>query len=175
MGRWSGVKLRVDDYVNLQYITVYRVCNQTIKTNNSLSTYTQQYMFLKNLGYDAPNPPQQILDELELNIKSIPPNDYMILGIDANKSMHNVNSNISKFAINTQLIDIYGANFEAEGIPTHINGSKQIDYILCLHNVQPFITKIHILKYYDGIIFNHRGMFCDVSHTIFTNIQSCKK
>jgi hypothetical protein len=141
MGRWIGVKIHVDDYTNLHCIPAYQVCNQSVKITTSLSIYTQQYMLLQNLGYDKPNPRQQILDDLELYIKSIPPNDYIIIGIDANKSMQDMTTNISKFTINTQLLDAYGKNFKTEEFSTHVNGSKRIDYILCSRNTQLFITK----------------------------------
>jgi hypothetical protein len=67
MGRWSGMKLRINDESNWHYLTVYRVCNQRVKANNSLSTYKQQYIFMQEQGLETPNPRKQIL----LTLKSI--------------------------------------------------------------------------------------------------------
>jgi hypothetical protein len=61
MGRWSDMKLRINDDINLHNITAYQVCNQGIKLTNSMSTYLQQYMYLKAADKEKLNPRKKYL------------------------------------------------------------------------------------------------------------------
>jgi hypothetical protein len=97
LGRWSGIKLRVNEEKTLHYVTAYRVCNQTLSKTNNASTFSQQYMMLKQKGYSEPNPRQLILNDLKDYIKSIPDNDYFIFWMDANESTQDPLSKIQKF------------------------------------------------------------------------------
>jgi hypothetical protein len=53
---------------------------------------------------------------------------------------------------------------------THINGSKQIDFLLCSDNLLGFINKTGSLDFQEGFDSNHRGLFFGISSDIFTKI-----
>lgn len=46
MGRWTGVTYRMTATKKLHVVTAYRVTTNTITINNSLSSYSQQYMHM---------------------------------------------------------------------------------------------------------------------------------
>jgi hypothetical protein len=87
MGRWCGNKIRLHDNRYLHYISTYRVCNQKIKTNYSLSSYTQQYMHMVANNVENPNPRQKVLDNLKLYLSEILEDKFIIMGMEANESV----------------------------------------------------------------------------------------
>jgi hypothetical protein len=177
MGRWSGVKIRVDQKSSLHIVTAYRVCQQTMKTTNSMSTYCQQYMHLKSKGIDNPNPRQIMLHDLHQWLLTLPRDDYIIIGIDANETISEKNSQISKFMQDSNLIDIYSEIHDEKEFSTHVNGTKRIDYIFTSENMRDYISTSGYLNYGDGMISDHRGTFCDISINLFnstTNINTAK-
>ena len=98
-------------------------------------------------------------------------NDYIIIGIDANESLRDVNSEICKFMKNNDLEDIYSKVHEDNTeFPTHINGSKRIDLLLTSKNIIPYINRTGILKFHEGFDSDHRGLFCDINTDLFTNV-----
>jgi hypothetical protein len=169
MGRWSGTKLRVKNNLYLHYITAYRVCNQKLKKNNSLSSYAQQHMHLLQSGKPEPNPRQEVLDDLKSYITTKSSDDYFIIGIDANESASENNSGINIFINETNLIDIYTYIHSEEEFGTHINGSKRIDYMLCSANIKQYVSQVGMLKFQDGFDSDHRGIFCDLDQELFKN------
>jgi hypothetical protein len=169
MGRWSGVKIRTKENQYLHHITAYRVCKQKVNKTNSSSTFSQQFIHLLSSGINIPNPRQQILDDLGHYLQTIDPNDYMVLNIDANEPMSEPNSKMLEFINKNNLTDAYTYIHNNDEFSTHLNGSKRIDFILCSNNVRPYITKTGALQYHDGLLSNHRGIFCDISANLFNN------
>jgi ribonuclease HI len=169
MGRYCGFKIRINDTTCLHYITAYRVCNQKLKVSNSLSSNTQQYMHMLANGTEKPNPRQQILEDLTLYIDNMIPTDKFILGIDANEALSDTSSHIKSFADKNNLIDIFSHLHDETEFPTHINGSKRIDFLLCSQNVHQYINRTGVLQYHDGFSSDHRGLFCDINHSLFEN------
>jgi hypothetical protein len=125
MGRWSGMKLRINNDCNLHYITAYCVCQQEAQISNSLSTYLQQYMHLKALRVEKPNPWQGLLDDLQTYISTIDINNYIISGIDANKSIQDTLSILLQVINTNQLLDLYGNTCKNTKLSTHMNGPKR--------------------------------------------------
>jgi hypothetical protein len=171
MGRWSGIKIRVSDEQSLYYFSVYRVCEQHINGTNSMSTYTQQYRILEHQGFDSPNPRQQVLIDISKTISAIDSKDYIMIGMDANENWCAKNSKIKNFTLENNLVDVYSEKHEDNrDFPTHINGSKRIDYLLCSKNLLPYINKTGIVKFHEGLDSDHRALFCDIDQKLFTNI-----
>jgi hypothetical protein len=169
MGRWSGMIIRVDDYTFRHYYTFYQVCNQMVKKTNSLSTYTQQIMYILASGNIDPNTRKKLFEDLLSQINEIPPTNYIVIGIDANEALKENNSEIQKFIEESNLVDTYHILQHNIEVPTHFNGSSKIDFILCSKNLGQYITQVGVLKFYDGFQSNHRGIFCDISEKLFTN------
>jgi hypothetical protein len=168
MGRWSGVKLRINDNQSLFYITAYRVCDQRVNKTNSLSTSTQQYYKLKEKGHTDPRPRKQFILDMQSYLNSVSDDNYVILALDANESMIESGSDIKKLATTCNLVDIYShIHNDMSDFPTHTNGSKKIDHILCSNNVIPFIEKCGVVKFHEALDSDHRAIFCDISEKLF--------
>jgi predicted GTPase len=171
MGRWSGVKLRLNNSTALHFITVYRVCAQQVNNSNSMSTSTQQYRFLQAMGIKSPNPRNQVLSDLSTWIETVNKADHIIIAIDANENVNDNNSGIGMFIENNDLCDIYSWNTQDDTeFPTHINGSRRIDYMLCTRKTIPYISRTGITKFHEGLDSDHRAMFCDIKQSLFTNV-----
>jgi exonuclease III len=55
---------------------------------------------------------------------------------------------------------------EDDVFPTHINGSKRIDYILCTPNVLQHVEKVGYITFHNALDSDHRAAFCDLHDTI---------
>ena len=121
---------------------------------NSLSTYAQQVRTLQAHGDTDPKPRKKILYDMTEMITKISKDDYIIIGIDANESLQEKNSDINKFMTTNGLKDIYSSiTKDTSEFPTHINGSKRIDMLLASSNILPYITRTGILKFHEGLVF----------------------
>jgi hypothetical protein len=146
------------------------VCPQSVQKSNSMSTYTQQYMSMRAKGSEDPNPRQQVLDDLQEYIQSTDTADYILIGIDANETISEESSKIMKVMKNNLLTDVYLYKHGNEEFPTHINGTNRIDFMLSSQNLLEYITRVGVLKFHKGLDSDHRGMFCDFTKDLYSNI-----
>jgi hypothetical protein len=155
MGRWSGTTYRVHNNRQLHMMSAYRVCASRAQVDISLSTYNQQYVALQVKGIINTDPRQQIIDDLIIKIKSLlrNNNDYIILGIDANANIHADKRGLQKLCEACNLIDMYTTlhDEEDDAFPTHINGSKRIDYILCSPNILQHVEKVGYITFHNAL------------------------
>lgn len=54
-----------------------------------------------------------------------------------------------------------------EEFPTHVNGSKRIDFIMTTAHTIPFVKKIGYTPFYEMYDSDNRGMYCDLDKSIF--------
>jgi hypothetical protein len=54
-----------------------------------------------------------------------------------------------------------------EELPTHINGSQTIDYMLGTENIMQIIHKMGYIKFNKCFDSEHRGIYCDLSSQLF--------
>jgi hypothetical protein len=170
MARWSGATYRLSPVKKLHMISAYRPCKASIDEKNSLATYTQQYYKLLEDGIQNPDPREQFIEDLlkQIKLRNRTTDDYLIIGLDANEAINNENNGINRLIKEGQLINMYQAiHGETPDFPTHINGSKCIDFILCTYNVLPFITKCGYVRFHEALDSDHRAIFCDISNNIF--------
>jgi hypothetical protein len=143
LGRWKGNSYRLSEESKLHIITAYRVCEAKAKSTSSLTVYNQQYIGLLAMGVKTPDPRQQVINDLILQIKKLKQsdNDYILLGLDANADILNDKNGLIKICTECDMVDMYTSIHDKdEKFPTHINGSKRIDYILCSPNLLRFVN-----------------------------------
>lgn len=72
------------------------------------------------------------------------------------------------------LIDIYYDRHihdkDHNEFPTHINGSRRIDYILMTEHTSSFVNVIGYTPFYDQFYTDHRSIYCDLSMSMFSEI-----
>jgi hypothetical protein len=170
LGRWTGNSYRLSPDSKLHVMTAYRVCDSKAEYDTSLSTFNQQYIGLQNKGYTNPNPRQQIIDDLIIQIKKLTKSekDYLMIGIDANADITIDKKGLQKLCKECDLVDMYESihTEDNENFPTHINGSKRIDYILCTTNLLHHVQKVGYIPFHEGIDSDHRAVFCDIDECI---------
>jgi hypothetical protein len=172
LGRWSGTKISVIEEQFLHFILAFRVCSQNITKKNSLSTYTQQYFLLKEKAHDNPKLRKKFMNDMKEYIISIKKHDCILLSIDANEPISDPNSEI-QMGKDCNLIDLYARiHDDHTKFPTHINGSKHIDFLLCSENLLPYVRRTGITKFHKALDSDHRGMFCDIDGNLFNNNKS---
>jgi hypothetical protein len=64
MGKWSGVKYRINKAKRLNVITAYRVIDQPVTANNSLSSNSQHYHTMLNCGIDTVKPRRHFITDI---------------------------------------------------------------------------------------------------------------
>jgi hypothetical protein len=169
MGRWIGTTYRVSEKNRLHILTGYRVCANTIKANTSMSTYSQQYTMMLNRGIKKPDPRKQFLIDIVKFIKNLEltENDYLLITLDANNSNDNDHETINNLVRELNIVDMYMERHGChEQFPTHENGSKRIDYILCSRNLMQFVQRVGYIKFNECFDSDHRAVFCDISTNI---------
>jgi hypothetical protein len=127
MGRWTGFKYRLKDGETITIITAYRVCNQSATmVNKSIQTaYKQQKLMLTDDDTATNNDPQKmfIQDMIKLIMELEDPNNYIILMLDASKSIYDSEGGIRKLLKTTSLINTFSIFTGAEcTIPTYTRG-----------------------------------------------------
>jgi hypothetical protein len=96
-------------------------------------------------------------------------NQMTILTIDANECTSTPEKDgIMDLVEACGLINIYQLlHQDIEEFPTHINGSKVIDYIFGSPNILQYVHKVGYLRFHECFDSDHRGIYCDLSHHIF--------
>jgi hypothetical protein len=98
--------------------------------------------------------------------------DYILLGIDANADILNDKKGLIKLCAECDLVDMFTSiHDEDECFPTHIKGSKRIDYILCSPNLLRFVNKVGYIQFHQAFDSDHRAVFCDLDPTILQGEQ----
>ena len=168
-GRWCSISIEGSEGRRLFIYSVYRVCYNTVENAGTQTTWFQEYSSLLEDGIKFPNPRQQILDDLETDIRMVAsnPKHYIMVCMDANESTRTKGKNsLQIFLRNSGLIDpMNHIHPQLEEVPTHINGSRQIDYCFVSPNLLPYVTKGGILPLNYSMISDHRTIFIDIKYT----------
>jgi len=173
MGRWSTIKITGRQGRILELITVYRVTKNTIQNAGSTTSYYQQWHHLRRLGNAKPDPRQQILSDLSIYIQTIQaPNTAIIIMMDANEATTDIQSKIGQWVQSNDLVDVHMFLHElSTDIPTHIRGSKRIDYIFGTMNILPYVLQGGILPYHFITNTDHRSLYIDIDLQKFLRCQ----
>jgi hypothetical protein len=125
MGRWYGVSLYSNfDHV-IHIITVY----QSVRSEGIHTAFQQQRHILLNNGITQPNPRKQLLQDLSSQINKWNKNNAtIIICIDANEQLKSKENLLPKFLSETGLVPLIQNPLQYP--PTHIRGSKCIDFIV---------------------------------------------
>jgi hypothetical protein len=141
-------------------LTVYRpTIPQGIHT-----CYQQQMNAIKNKGIINPNPRQQLLDNLITEINKFNnANKKTFITIDANEGLFTRNSNLWLFLAQTDMVSL--VQHPQHYPPTHIRGTRCIDFILGTKSLQQHIMQSGITSLYESpwIHTDHRGIFIDIN------------
>jgi hypothetical protein len=176
MGRWTGNCYRLNQLQKLNIITAYRVIDQKVNSRNSLSSNSQQHQMLKMRNINDNKPRAQFIADFneQFSGQCGDENIFTILMIDANENISNPETNSILEIINKcGLVNAYHEfHDDTTEFPTHINGSRTIDYMLVTRNILPYITKIGYIKFHECFDSDHRGIYCDISSKLFENGKS---
>ena len=87
LGRWSRISIEGGEGIQLFIYSAYCVCYNTVENAGTQTTWFQEYSSLLQEGIKSPNPRQQILDDLEIELRNIgsDPKHYIVLCMDANE------------------------------------------------------------------------------------------
>jgi hypothetical protein len=138
-----------------------------LSTAGPLTSIRRQVAALCATGTTIPNPRQQCLDDLELQILALrETNHEIVLGIDANEHIHQ-SSKLLPFLESTGLIDSH--IHPSETISSTKLGSRKIDFLFTTLAIKNHISKSGILAY-DTIYFSdHRPIYIDIAASYFSN------
>jgi hypothetical protein len=159
----------------LNIITAYCVIEQKVTPSNSMSTNSQQHHLLILRGINDAKPRVQFIMDFNEQFGAIcnNSNNMTILMINTNENMNSPENNGILINAFEEFHDNVGE------FPTHLNGSKCIDYMLVTRNVMPFISRIGYTKFHELYNTDHRGIYCDLNNSIFdsntTPINSPRK
>lgn len=157
-GRFCWMQLRGRRDEGITIISAYRVCqNQSSHTAGPYTAYRQQYTLMRDAGYVAPDPRQQVLTDLTKLIESHRSEGYRpIVMMDANgdySASTNKDKALERFLIDNNLVDPYFDKFKSSP-RTFAYGTRRIDYIftdpICVQAIQGV-----------GYLGTHQGAFSD--------------
>jgi hypothetical protein len=141
----------------------------------SLATATQHQTMLLARGVENPNPRKQFIDDLITQFQETCDdiNNYFMLSLDANANLGNDKEGLDKLVEECNLVDVYTTmNQDYTEFPTQQRGSRKIDYMFCTRNLIPYIVKSGYIRFNDGFDSDHRGVFCDISHSILRDYHA---
>ena len=159
MGRWSTIKLQGKQNKYIAIVTAYRVAQSSITQCGPYTAFAQQWHHAKRNNVSSPQPRNDTLNDLQKYIQA-QQNQHgdIILAIDANAHVMDNNQQLATWIANLGLIDIHThLHDSANEPPTHIRGSKRIDYIFCSPPLIPYIIHAGILPFAQFIQYGSRN------------------
>eukprot|EP00957_Ditylum_brightwellii_P022162 1672443-Ditylum_brightwellii.AAC.1 len=81
--------------------------------------------------------------------------------VDANSSLDD--KAFAPFIAKADLCNVIGTAHGIDSSNTHAEGSKATNFILCTPPLLPTIRRSGMLRFYDGIHSDHRGIYCDIN------------
>lgn len=136
----------------------------------------QQSIILRQKGVENPEPRKQFITDLNLQIVkwNVAREDHLIIMLDANEYQGEEPQGLEALNYKNGLVDIYHDRHiqdkAHDEFPTHLNGSRRIDYILMTNHKTPLVQAIGYTPFYDLFDTDHRSIYCDLSITMFDEI-----
>jgi hypothetical protein len=147
------------------------VIDQQITPSNALSSNSQQYHLMLARGITNIIPRKQFIIDFCKQFEEMchDVNQMTILTIDANECTSTPEKDgIMDLVEACGLINIYQSlHADTAKFPTHINGSKVIDYIFGTPKILQYVHKVGHLCFHKCFDLDHQGLYCDLSHHIF--------
>ena len=81
--------------------------------------------------------------------------------VDANSGLDA--KDFGPFVAKIGLCDIIGGTHGIDTPNTHAEGSQAIDFMLATPNIMNMIKRSGMLRFYDGIHSDHRGIYVDLN------------
>jgi predicted membrane GTPase involved in stress response len=93
--------------------------------------------------------------------------------IDANEPIPSKENNgIQELMDKCNLVNLYKElHDDANEFATHVNGSQTIDFMLCTPNLVEHVYKMGYIPFYACYDSDHRGLYCDISKSIFQDSE----
>ena len=162
MGRWTVQHFKGQDTAGLVIYTVYRVSQTTASGLGVKTAFLQQQRVLNRAGVIGPNPKEQVLIELTLEINANRNNGYDILVLmDANSSIND--RHLSSFLQNTSLQDLL--HHDSLDIQTRWPGTKRIDFMFGTRRIAESVKSIGYLPWNCPLVSDHLGLYLDIDET----------
>ena len=143
----------------------YRVCQNAPHNLGPNTSYTNQYVAMREEGVERPNPRKQFFLDLckEVNVsreKGFRP----IVMLDANGDWNHSTSpdeDFRKFLLDADLVDIYHER-HGDSPRTYLWGQKRLDYILVDRGIVHAVRGVGYLGSHDGADSDHVYCFLDL-------------
>ena len=169
LGRWTEAVITGRNNKKVAIITVYGVGKNKIGTCGPQTCYFQQWNILNkdtNLRID---PREKLFEDLSNTIAEYKHlNTEIIIMMDANDTLQNPNSKLTKWVKENQLYDphleLHGCEDEP---PTYARGKNRIDYILTSERMLNYVTGAGILPLHEITTSDHRALFVDIDFKAF--------
>ena len=149
LGRWTETTINGKRDRKVTILTVYVVCHQSETEINTKKTtaYTQQWHLLKRKfpgrNIDARKITMSDLKERIIELKRI--GHEIIVLVDANDSLQQLNSELTSWVTDLDLIDVITDKHGTEDEPaTYARGSQRIDYIFTTNKINEYVYKCGI-------------------------------
>jgi hypothetical protein len=165
LGRWVESEISGKQNRKVTIISAYIVCKDSIDRSGPNTAYTQQWLILKEKNPHAnPEPRATCFEDLKARIKALREQDQeIILMMDANDSLQNTRSALTKWKKEVNLIDpLVQRHGTDEEPPTYARGSKRIDYILVSDRISEYIVAGGILPLHHICFSDHRALYIDI-------------
>ena len=139
MGRWTEVGIHGRQNRQVRIITVYRVPHTTIAQAGTNTSFYNQWHYLRRKGDPKPDPRSQLLTDLGHHIQQLTQDhiDSLIL-MDANEAYSDRHSSLHAWIHKHSLTDVHMYLHQHDtAIPTHVRGTKRIDYVFATPSLLP--------------------------------------
>jgi hypothetical protein len=150
LGRWTESEITGRGNRRVTIICAYIVCKDTIERSGPNTSYSQQWILLTKLNpQNNPDPRSTAFDDLKSRIAEIrEAGQEVIVMMDTNDTLQNTRSALSKWTLETNLIDpLVQRHGTEDEPPTFARGSKRIDYILASEKLSEYISACGISHY----------------------------
>jgi exonuclease III len=160
-GQWCSATIRGRDNEKITFITAYNPCS----TNKGPSTtWTQQHLKMTADGIENPNPRKEFKRRMTEYISSLQDEGHhVVLSMDANTHPQLQDGELFAALESQNVEDIFKIKYQREPPPTHLRGSKKIDYIMTTRHVAQHVTACGMEPFWYHTDSDHRSIFMDIN------------
>jgi hypothetical protein len=157
-GRFCSLKLQGRRDEGIAVFSGYRVCQEGPHNVGPNTSYMNQYIALRELGHQQPNPRKQFFKDLLLEVEAARSVGFRpIIMLDANGDWGHPTSpdkDFRQFLIDADLVDIYHER-HGDSPRTYLWGQKRLDYILIDRGIVHAVRGVGYLGTHEGADSDH--------------------
>jgi hypothetical protein len=165
LGRWCKATLSGRDGSLLSVYSLYNVVKTDISKVGPATIFAQQWQLLRLSGHEKPDPRQQCIDDLKIEVQKEQNigSEIVIMG-DLNEVVGDDPALMASVCATCHLYDPFSDLYPDQAdTPTYARGRKRLDWVFVSRSLSPTIDAVGYNRYNLLYHSDHRAIFLDLA------------